>query len=42
MDLEIIGPGYIHCEKLAENTGAAAKELAIQYELMSLLALPMA
>lgn len=33
MKFEILGPGCMNCQRLAENTEAAAKELGIEYEL---------
>lgn len=31
--LQILGPGCPKCKKLAENAGAAARELGIEYQL---------
>ena len=31
--IQILGTGCPKCNKLAENAGAAAKELAIEYEI---------
>ncbi|MCP4709074.1 MAG: thioredoxin family protein [Planctomycetes bacterium] len=33
MKLQVLGTGCAKCKKLAENTEAAAKELALDYEL---------
>jgi len=33
MKFEILGPGCMNCQRLAENTEVAAKELGIEYEL---------
>ncbi|MCG3147810.1 MAG: hypothetical protein PCFJNLEI_01251 [Verrucomicrobiae bacterium] len=33
MKIQILGTGCAKCQKLTENTEAAAKELGLQYEL---------